>query len=150
MFMAEAAIKLHDLENDTIKAALYGPNANLSPSTTAYTTSGEVSGGGYTAGGATVGMAVIGPTGSGIGDTGTFPTFTYPYANPEADTNIIVTGVAVRGLMLYNSSQSNRNIFVLDLGESVIPSGSLQLDWGPTGITLIEHTLIPLLGNVIS
>ena len=150
MFFAECAIKLHDLETDVLKVALYGPNANITPNSLVYTTSGEVSGGGYSAGGEAVPMAVIGPSGSGIGDTVTFPTFEHGYASPEADTVITAAGVAIRGCMLYNSTQQNRNILTLDFGRIVTPVNSLRFNWGPTGLTRIENALIPFIGNLIS
>ena len=52
------------MESDTIKVALYTATANLSPSTAAYTSTGEVSGTGYTAGGATLASLATGLSGN--------------------------------------------------------------------------------------
>jgi hypothetical protein len=50
-FKAELYEGIHDLIDDTIKIALFNANADLSASTTAYSTNQEVTGTGYTAGG---------------------------------------------------------------------------------------------------
>lgn len=101
-FKAELYQAIHDLPNDTLKIALYTGNADLNESTTAYTTSDEVSGGGYVAGGVTM-------TGVTINSSG----FT-----AYVDFNNVVFNAAVtaRCALIYNSSKANRSIAVLDFG----------------------------------
>lgn len=94
----------HDLDTDTIKIALYTSSATLGASTTAYTTSNEVTGSaGYTAGGNTLAGATISLSGStAIVD------FT--------DTTWSSATITARGALIYNSSKSDKAIAVLDFG----------------------------------
>ena len=50
-FKSEILDEQHDLVADTIKIALYTSSASLDASTTAYTTSNEISGTGYSSAG---------------------------------------------------------------------------------------------------
>ena len=96
---------VQDLDTDTIKMALYTSSATLDASTTAYTTSNEVSSSGtnYTAGGNTLTSPVI--TSSG---TTAFADF--------ADTTWSNASFTARGALIYNASKSNKAIAVLDFG----------------------------------
>lgn len=132
--------------SDTIMLALYGPNASLSPVIDAYTTDGEVSGGGYSAGGVAVPLTIVGASGSVRQDGAQF---TSPYINPTEDTSIAVSGVGVRGIMLYNASKSDRNIFTLDFGATLTPSTGILLQWGLDNVTALTDALIPLVGNQV-
>lgn len=149
-FLEELPLGIHVLfegaPSDTIMVALYGPNAILAPTIDTYVTSGEVSGGGYVAGGfeVTGGLTVVGSSGSSRGDG---PQFNDPYINPTTDMNIAVTGIGIRGLMMYNASQGNRNIFVLDFGSTFSPSTGVNLAWGLSQIVSQTDVLIPLVGN---
>ena len=89
---------------DTFKIALYTSAATLDASTTAYTTSGEVVGTGYTAGGNTLTVSVV-PTSSGT-------TAYLSFSNSSWATATITA----RGAMIYNSTQSNKCVAVLDFG----------------------------------
>ena len=92
-----------DVLVDTLKIALYTSAANLDATTVAYTTSGEVVGAGYTAGGQTLTGATV-----SSGGTTAFVSFTnvsWPAASFTA-----------RGALIYNSSQSNKSVAVLDFG----------------------------------
>lgn len=89
---------------DTFKIALYTSAATLDASTTAYTTSGEVVGTGYTAGGNTLTVSVV-PTSSGT-------TAYLSFSNSSWATSTITA----RGAMIYNSTQSNKCVAVLDFG----------------------------------
>lgn len=95
----------HDLDTDTIKMALYTSSASLDASTTAYTTSNEVSSSGtnYTAGGNTLTSPVI--TSSG----------TTAYVD-FADSTWSNASFTARGALIYNASKSNKAIAVLDFG----------------------------------
>jgi len=88
---------------DTLKIALYTSSATLSASTTAYSSSNEVSGTGYTATGNT--LVVVAPTSSG---TTAFSDFN--------DTTWSTATITARGALIYNSTQSNKAIAVLDFG----------------------------------
>lgn len=105
-FKQELMQALHDFDNpggNTFKIALYTSSATLGASTTAYTTSGETSGTGYTAGGNT--LSAVTPTFSG---TTAFTDF--------ADTTWTSASITARGAMIYNSTNSNRAVCVLDFG----------------------------------
>lgn len=152
-FMEELPLGIHTLDegspDDVIKLALFGPNASIGPNTDSYTTNGEVAGGGYTAGGVilTTGLIIVGRIGSVR--AGGVQMADIPYIQPVDDTTITVASVAVRGAMLYNASQSNRNIFTLDFGQIVSPSIGLTINWAVADVLVIEDTLIPIIGNVI-
>ncbi len=146
-FMEELPLGIHVLDegspSDVIKLALYGPNASLSSSNDAYTTDGEVSGGGYSAGGITItGLTIVGRSGS-VRAGGV--QFADPYIQPDDDATITIAGVAVRGCMLYNSSKSNRNIFVMDFGSSFTPAVGVTIPWAIGDVVAFSQTLIPLL-----
>ena len=88
---------------DTFKIALYTSSATLGASTTAYTVSNEVSGSGYTAGGNT--LTNVTPTSSG---TTAFTDF--------ADTTWTTATITARGALIYNSTESDKAVAVLDFG----------------------------------
>jgi hypothetical protein len=88
---------------DTFKIALYTSSATLGASTTAYTTSNEVTGVGYSAGGNT--LTNVTPTSSG---TTAFTDF--------ADTTWTTATITARGALIYNSSKSDKAVCVLDFG----------------------------------
>jgi hypothetical protein len=88
---------------DTFKIALYTSSATLGASTTAYTVTDEVSGTGYTAGGNT--LTNVTPTSSG---TTAFTDF--------ADTTWTTATITARGALIYNSTESDKAVCVLDFG----------------------------------
>ena len=94
---------------DTFKIALYTSSASIGASTTAYTASGEVSGTGYTAGGVTLTISTT-PT-SGNNASGV-PTAFVSFA-PVSWASATFTA---RGALIYNSTDSNRSVAVLDFG----------------------------------
>ena len=110
-FKRDVMLGLHDLDSDTIKIALYTSSASLGAATTAYTTSGEVaSGGGYTTGGETLASAsVINNSTSGCFDA----------TDPEW-TSATFTA---RGALIYNDTESDLAIAVLDFGGDFTVSG---------------------------
>jgi hypothetical protein len=101
-FKTELYTAVHNLSTDTLKIALYTANANLNESTTVYTTSGEVSGGGYVAGGVTL-------TGVTINSSG------YTAYVDFADV-VFNASVTARCALIYNVTQGNKSIAVLDFG----------------------------------
>lgn len=102
-FKQEILLGEHDLDTDVIKLALYTSAATLSAATTVYTTSNEVVGTGYTAGGNTLTSPTVSLTG-----TTAFVDF--------ADTTFTTATITARGALIYNSSQANKAVAVLDFG----------------------------------
>jgi hypothetical protein len=88
---------------DTMYMALYTSSATLDATTTAYTATNEVSGTGYVAGGQA--LTTVAPTSSG--------TTAYLDFNDETWTSSTITA---RGALIYNSTQSNKSVAVLDFG----------------------------------
>jgi hypothetical protein len=88
---------------DTMKIALYTNSATLDATTTAYSATNEVVGTGYTAGGNTL-------TGNAISSGGTTAWLTF------SDSAWTTATITARGALIYDSSQSNAAIAVLDFG----------------------------------
>ena len=86
----------------TYKIALYTANANIGPSTTAYTSEGEVSGGGYTATGEP--LTIVPVTSGGTVAYISFANVTWDPASFTA-----------RGALIYNSN-TGAAVCVLDFG----------------------------------
>jgi hypothetical protein len=93
-----------DLATDTLKIALYTGFAELGPSTTVYSTTNEVTGTGYTAGGVTLTGVTI--------STATDGTI-YINFNNAVWSNASFTA---RGALIYNVTQSDKSVAVLDFG----------------------------------
>ena len=93
---------------DTFKLALYTAAASLSDATTAYTTSGEVSGTGYDPGGVELDITVSPTYGTVSGITVAYIGF----------SNAVWSGASftARGALIYNSSNANKSVAVLDFG----------------------------------
>ena len=87
----------------TFKLALYTSSATLGAATTAYATTNETTGTGYSAGGNS--LTNVTPTASG---TTAFTDF--------ADTTFSTSTITARGALIYNSTQSNKAVAVLDFG----------------------------------
>ena len=90
---------------NTLKIALYTSSASLGATTSAYTTSNEVSGTGYTAGGATL-------SSQAVAYDSTNQVAYFDAADPAWSTATITA----RGAMIYNNSKSNASIAILDFG----------------------------------
>ena len=88
---------------DTFKVALYTSSATLDATTTAYSATNETSGTGYTAGGNT--LTAVAPTSSG---TTAFTDFN--------DTSWTTATITARGALIYNDTQSDKAVAVLDFG----------------------------------
>lgn len=88
---------------DTFNIALYTSSASLGASTTAYSATNEASGTGYSAGGQA--LTNIDPTSSG----------TTAYVDFADETFSSVT-ITARGALIYNASDSNKAVCVLDFG----------------------------------
>lgn len=94
---------VHDLDTDTIKIALYTSEATLGASTTAYSTTHEVSGTGYTAGGLALASAAITTDGT---------TAIVDFVDPTWGSS----SLTARGALIYNASKSNKALAVIDFG----------------------------------
>lgn len=105
-FKAEILRALHNFDTsggDTFKIALYTSSATLTANTTVYSVTDEVSGTGYTAGGAT--LTNVTPT---TGGTSGFVDF--------ADLTFSTVTLTTRGALIYNSTNGNRAVQILDFG----------------------------------
>ena len=94
----------HDFGVDTFKIALYTSSATLDATTTAYSVTNETSGTGYTAGGNTLTVSTT-PTSSG---TTAFISFN--------NTTWSTATITARGALIYNSTNANKAVAVLDFG----------------------------------
>lgn len=103
---------------DTFKAALYLASGSLGATTTAYSTTSEVSGTNYTAGGITVTNATA-PTTSG----------TTAYWTPSASLTYttVTLSTAFDTVLIYNNSQSNKAVSVHTFGSQTITAGTFTL-----------------------
>lgn len=101
--------------SQTFKLALYaGDDVNLDASTTAYTTTGEISGTNYTAGGKTLTLVPVGSDG-----TTAIVSF-----NSVSWTSASFTA---RGALIYRSSD-NASVAVLDFGgDKVVSNGTFTV-----------------------
>ena len=105
-FKSELLTATHNFTNGsghTFKLALFTNAASLGAGTTAYSTSNEASGTGYSAGGNT--LTNVTPTTSG---TTAFTDF--------VNTSFTSSTITARGALIYNSSQSDKAVCVLDFG----------------------------------
>lgn len=105
-FKKELLEGVHNFKNsggDTFKLALYTSSATLGATTTAFTTSEEVSGTNYTSGGGT--LTRVDPSIDGTTAITDFADLTFGTAT-----------VTARGCMIYNSSDSNKSVATIDFG----------------------------------
>ncbi len=115
-FKKDVMLGLHDLDSDTIKIALYTSSASLDATTDTYTTSNEVANGnGYTTGGGTLGNASV----IANGTSGCFDA-----DNPEWTS----ASFTARGALIYNDTDGDRAIAVLDFGgDFTVSSGTFRI-----------------------
>ena len=125
-FMQELMTATHDFTTgtgDTFKAALYESTATYNASTTAYSTSGEVTGSGYSPGG------VIVTNGTSPLSTNTSATAGVAYWTPSASityTSVTLT-TAFDAVLIYNSSKSNKAVSVHTFGSQTVTAGTFTL-----------------------
>jgi hypothetical protein len=106
---------------NTFKVALYTAAANIGATTTIYTTSNEVTGTGYTAGGNTL---VISTSPTSGNNTSGVPT-AYASFNNSTWTNATFTA---RGALIYNVTQGNKSVAVLDFGsDKTVSNDTFQI-----------------------
>ena len=102
-FKKEILEGVHEL-GDVYKIALYTSAASLDGSTTAYSATNEVSGTGYSAGGATLSGIATGFSGATA------------WIDWTSDPSWAAATITARGALIYNSSQGNKAVAVLDFG----------------------------------
>jgi len=126
-FMEELLEGVHNFTTgtgNTFKAALFFSSATLNASTTAYSTTGEVTGTNYTAGGVTV------TNGTSPASTNTSATAGVAYWTPSASftyTNVTINSAAFNCVLLYNSSASNKAVSVHTFGDQTVTAGTFTL-----------------------
>lgn len=106
------------VDSKTLKAALYLVSATTGPSNSAYTATGEVSGTNYTA----AGVSVTNANTAGL-------TSTTAYWTPSASitfTNVTLS-TAFDAVMIYSTTDSNRNIGVFTFGSQTVTAGTFTL-----------------------
>ena len=113
-FKAELYQGIHDLTTDVIKIALYTASANLNEDTTAYNSTNEVPNTGtYIAGGAILTPITVSSSG---------------YTAFVGFPNISWTGaITARCALIYNSTQGNKSIAVLDFGSDKTSVGTFTI-----------------------
>jgi hypothetical protein len=106
---------------DTFKVALYTAAANIGPTTTVYTTSGEVVGTGYTAGGNTL---VISTSPTSGNNQSSVPTAFVSFSNSSWAS----ASFTARGALIYNSTEGNKSVAVLDFGaDKTVTNDTFQI-----------------------
>ena len=113
-FKAQLYQGIHDLTTDVIKIALYTASADLNEDTTVYSSTNEVPNTGtYAAGGAQLTPITIG---------------TSEYTAFVGFPNISWTGaITARCALIYNSTQGNKSIAVLDFGSDKTSVGTFTI-----------------------
>jgi len=101
-FKTELYTGVHNLLTNTLYIALYTANADLNEATTIYTTDNEVSGTGYSPGG----VLLTGVTINSSGST----------AYVDFADVVFNASVTARCALIYNVTQGNKSIAVLDFG----------------------------------
>jgi hypothetical protein len=101
-FKSELYQGVHNLSTNTLKIALYTANANLNETTTVYSSANEVTGTGYVAGGVQM-------TGVTINTSGYIAYVNFNNVSFNAS-------VTARCALIYNVTQGNKSIAVLDFG----------------------------------
>ena len=124
-FKSEVLQEGHQLATDTIKIALYTSSASLDATTTAYSSSNEVSGTGYTATGVTLTSTAVSTTGTTAHFDADDPTWTS-------------ASFTARCALIYNSSNSNKAIAVLNFGgDFTVAGGTFKIVFPAAGSTAI-------------
>jgi hypothetical protein len=106
---------------NTFKIALYTASADINASTTVYSTTNEVTGTGYTAGGNTL---VISTSPTSGNNSSNIPTAYISFTN----TSWTSASFTARAALIYNSSQSNKSVAILDFGtDKTVSNDTFQI-----------------------
>lgn len=103
-FKHQMILAEQNLSTDVLWIALYTAFSDIGPNTTVYTTDNEVVGSGYTAGGQQLQNVTIGVSSDGVIFID-FDNVVWPAASFTA-----------RGALIYNVTQANASVAVLDFG----------------------------------
>ena len=119
-FKVEILKGVHDFTastGNTFNLALYTSSASLGAATTAYTTSNEVSGSGYTAkGNALTSVTPVADSTTAVCDF--------------ADTSFTSASFTARGCLIYNSTNSNKAVCVVNFGsDKTVTSGTFTIQF---------------------
>lgn len=125
-FMQELMTATHNFTTgtgDSFKAALYLASATVNASTTAYSSTGEVTGAGYTAGGVAV------TNGTSPLSTNTSATAGVAYWTPSASITYtsVTLSTAFDAVLIYNSSKSDKAVSVHTFGSQTVTAGTFTL-----------------------
>ena len=124
-FKADVLNKEQDLDADTLKIALYTSSATLGAATTAYSATNEISGTGYSAGGVTLTSTTVATTGT---------TAYFDADDPEWTS----ASFTARGALIYNSTNADKAIAVLDFGgDFTVSSGTFRIVFPAAGASAI-------------
>ena len=125
-FKAEILDEVHDLVADTLKIALFTSSASLGASTTAYSTSNEVANGnGYATGGVTLANKSVSTSGTTAFFDADDPTWTS-------------ASFTARGALIYNSTNGDKAIAILDFGgDFTVSSGTFRIVFPAAGAAAI-------------
>ena len=120
-FKQELLVGTHNFtatSGDTFKIALYTSDATLNATTTAFSTTNEVSNSGtYSSGGGT--LVSVTPTTSGTTALCDF-----------ADISFTSATITARGALIYNSDDSNKAVAILDFGgDKTSTSGTFTIQF---------------------
>ena len=135
-FLGELMTATHNFTTgtgNTFKAALYLASATVNASTTAYSTTGEVTGTNYTPGGVTVtnGTSPLSSNTSTTAGTGYWtPSASITYTNVTLST-------AFDAVLIYNSSASDKAVSVHTFGSQTVTAGTFTLTM-PSNTTSTE------------
>lgn len=114
---------------DSFKIALYTSAASLGAATAAYSATNEVSGTGYTAGGAD--LTLVDPSADGTEAILDFADVSW---GPGAD-------FTARGALIYNATNGNKAVAVLDFGSDKAVSGgtfTIQMPAAAAGTAILR------------
>lgn len=124
-FKEECLKEGHQMATDTIKIALFTSSATLGATTTAYSTTNEISGTGYSAGGVALTSQVV----------STSSTTAYFDA---ADPSWTTASFTANGALIYNSTNSDKAIAVLAFGgDFTVSAGTFTIVFPAAGASAI-------------
>jgi hypothetical protein len=124
-FKVQLAQGLHNFgptSPNTFYIALFTSSATINAATTQYSTGlvGEVTGGGYTQGGQQLTITQA-PTSGATGGTIAYWSFQNVVWSPASFT--------ARGALIYNASQSNASVAILDFGSDKVCNSSFTIQF---------------------
>jgi len=124
-FKVQLAQGLHNFgptSPNTFYIALFTSNATINAATTQYSTAlvGEVTGGGYTQGGQQLTITQT-PTSGATGGTVAYWSFQNIVWSPASFT--------ARGALIYNASQNNASVAILDFGSDKVCNSSFTIQF---------------------